>query len=674
LIGGVFSALPAGAQEPAPVAIPPTVQIEDPFGDGNYLNDQGNGGTSVGGQEVIPSDGDHTTPADASTVGDVGKIWFENDAKDISVFVQTEVPVTANGPALVYDVFTSPGEGSVASNTFWCLRFSAIVPGHFQGQSPTWEGGPVTKIVDRCNVGSNYWSNSVDGTQEILSGPDGTGIVKMTFPRSFSPWLADGQKLTTPYARAANAFGSASQQALLSAPQVDNTKAGTDYTIVSGGPVVAPAPGEEPPGKSDPPGKGKKKGCKKGKGKKKGACKGAKAPKPPAPPASPACPAYVPGEEGKDAEIVVVTDAATEEAPVEVPLEIGGGIGVGGVFEDAIAHAYKNVQVDSASASTGLYVRLEMPYPSDYDLYVRNADGSEAARAAGFNPEPAVYNDNTAGGHTEPDAEQIDGVTTADCGGYTIDAAAATGEGGELTLKFWLGEATYSAGGGENAFDTFWTLVGTRDADSDRASGTPAAKKGCKKGKGKKKGCTKPPVQSCAPYAPGELGTDKPLVTVTDAATAEAPVEQTITLAESVADVDLVGAASEPSYDYFNVQVDSAAPSAGLYATFEFDTRRDYDLYARWPDASEAASSHGFNSADEAEAPEPVPFDPSNQRTNHAGESKADSENLVGLITSDCGGYTIEVVNWLGEGGDFTVKLWLGEGTTEPLAPGERPA
>jgi len=177
---------------------------------------------------------------------------------------------------------------------------------------------------------------------------------------------------------------------------------------------------------------------------------------------------------------------------------------------------------------------------------------------------------------------------------------------------------------------------------------------------------------ACAAYAPGEAGAEAPSVVLTDAATAEAPVLQKITLAPQF-DEGLASIAAEdqaPKPAVFNVQVDSAAPTAGLYVSFEFQTRRDYDLYVDWASGNEAASSHGFNPLAEAQAPQPVPFDPSNTRTNHAGHTTASSENIVGLITPDCGGYTVRALNYFGEGGDFEIKLWLGEGTTEPLADG----
>jgi hypothetical protein len=88
-------------------------------------------------------------------------------------------------------------------------------------------------------------------------------------------------------------------------------------------------------------------------------------------------------------------------------------------------------------------------------------------------------------------------------------------------------------------------------------------------------------------------------------------------------------------------------------------------MFLRHSDDSEAASSHGFNTAIE------TPFN--NTKTNHAGQSTASSESIVGLRTSDCGGYTLEVNNWLGEGGNMVVKAWLGESVNDPRPVGEVP-
>lgn len=455
LVAGVFSALPASAQEAPPLVIPEVVQIDDPVGDANGLNDQDNAyGTPAEGQ------GDQAF-GPGGTATDIRKVWFSNTSTEVSLNIQ----LNADPSTLAYDTYfrfsSNAGEGTVATDaTRGCLQWIASV----NGAAGAYGGPTEGNLTDKCNVG-----DPVLGPLTVSPGEgDGNGfVITVTFPRSYSPLLADGSSLTAPFgvSRILYANGLPPTPAAGSTAAfvtLDNTKRGTDYTLSAGGPVVTPVPDPDPTVDPEPKPKPKPKKCKKKANGKKVCPKKKPKPKPPVvPPGPPAgsCPAYVPGEQGAEVETTVVTDAATAEKPVEIPLEIGAGFGVGGVFEDAIAHAYHNVQVDSTSGSTGLYVRLEMPYPSDYDLFVRNADGTEAARAAGFNPEPAVYNDNTAGGHTEPDAEMIDGVTTADCGGYTIDAGAATGEGGELTLKFWLGEATYTAGG-ESAMEMFFRTLG----------------------------------------------------------------------------------------------------------------------------------------------------------------------------------------------------------------------
>ena len=179
-----------------------------------------------------------------------------------------------------------------------------------------------------------------------------------------------------------------------------------------------------------------------------------------------------------------------------------------------------------------------------------------------------------------------------------------------------------------------------------------------------KKKKKKPAV--CKAFTPGEAGTDQPTVVLTDAATEEAPAEQAVTIDPSAADADVVGSGAIPAPSTeFNVQVDSAAKEAGLYVNFEFDSRRDYDINLLNSDGSYAARSHGF---------QPVLGTPGEEQlgneTGVGGESTDHSEKLVGIRTNDCGGWTVQLQNWLGEGGDFTVQLWLGDIKTDPQAPG----
>lgn len=172
---------------------------------------------------------------------------------------------------------------------------------------------------------------------------------------------------------------------------------------------------------------------------------------------------------------------------------------------------------------------------------------------------------------------------------------------------------------------------------------------------------------ACAAFVPGELGVEAETLKVTDAHTADAPLLAPISLDAAFDEgiLEFVGAGETPRA-YFNVQVDSAAPTAGLYVTWEFQTHRDYDLWAYFSDGSAAASAHGFQPMMDTKG---TPADQSNTASNHAGESTADSENLVGVTTPDCGGYTIESSTYFGEGGDFEVKVWLGDAVTEPGVP-----
>ena len=158
------------------------------------------------------------------------------------------------------------------------------------------------------------------------------------------------------------------------------------------------------------------------------------------------CAPYTPAEQGATAPITLVTDAATKDAPATAKVTAARGIGTGtgspadAVTQSQITHVYTNVQVDSTLPATALNIRLEMPATEDYDLAVLNPDGSQAAAAQGFNPEPTVYNDDGNGGHTEKGAEVIDALPTNDCQGYTHDISTASGMGGELTVKYWVGE------------------------------------------------------------------------------------------------------------------------------------------------------------------------------------------------------------------------------------------
>lgn len=424
LAAGVLGGVPAVAQDAAPVTIPAVVQIDDPVGDANGVNDQDNAyGTAAEGE------GDHVGPA-GGTATDILKVWFSNTPADVSLNIQ----VNADPRTLAYDTYfrfsSNAGEGPVANDTTrGCLQWIASV----NGAAGAYNGPTEGSLTDKCNVG-----DSVTGPL-VVSEADTGFVITITFPRSYSPLLSAGGKLTAPFGVSrilyANGLPSAagSTAALVT---LDNTKRGTDYVFAAS--ATEPTPDTPKPPKPAKPGKGKPQGCDKGKGKKKG-CK-------PVPPPPASCAPYVPGDNGKEAPVINVTDAATAESPVVVEFDAGQGLAAAPVLgipvPDTTTHTFHNIQVDSASPEVGLYVRLEFADRSDYDLYLQHADGTEADHSGDFNSvvESPVHSCGGTSCSSGSNFEEIDGIATADCGGWTTDTVAYLTQGGNVTMKVWLGE------------------------------------------------------------------------------------------------------------------------------------------------------------------------------------------------------------------------------------------
>ncbi|HET7482067.1 MAG TPA: hypothetical protein VFK89_04330 [Actinomycetota bacterium] len=223
--------------EPAPPAptVPETVQITDPSGDANYLNDQGLGAAL--GQPF----GDNTTPADAGSVSDILKVWFVNDADTVTAYVQTEAPPPASASAYIFRVQVDPGAGSN------CLWFQIV------NEGPTNPGDPYGSLRNTCD-GDDTVTDGV--TANFWELEDGTGISAVTVPRTADASLVDGAVLGNPIATARNFLGG-----VATAPQIDDTKPGTAYTITA--PPKPPAPHGKKKGCSKGSPKAKKYGCKK---------------------------------------------------------------------------------------------------------------------------------------------------------------------------------------------------------------------------------------------------------------------------------------------------------------------------------------------------------------------------------------------------------------------------
>jgi len=204
---GLIGIAPAEAQEePPPPEVPAVVQIEDPAGDSNYLNSQGVG---------LPFGGDQTTPADL-TVSDILKVWWTNDAETISAHFQTEAPPPSSNAAYLFRVFTNPGTDAEDG----CLWWEAVVEG------PTFQGDPFARLRDMCAE-----TDPVEGTLTISTLEDETGVITITLPRESNAAFAAGGTIVAPIAEVRNATG-ATGAGPVTAPVADDTKVGTDYTIV----------------------------------------------------------------------------------------------------------------------------------------------------------------------------------------------------------------------------------------------------------------------------------------------------------------------------------------------------------------------------------------------------------------------------------------------------------
>ena len=425
LIAAGFQALPAAAAEDEPTVVPEVVNIEDPAGDANYLNGQG----------LDETQGDNVTGQDAGSLSDILKVWFTSDAEKVNAHIQTEAAPNGTNVALYFRAMVNPN--GAEDN---CLRFQGMTGGLNSAEEA------FGTLRDLCGDADETTSEGVEF--KIETGPEDTGLFTISVPKSAHPALADGTVFGAPTAHSRNWVTGAGA----TAPQVDNTKPGTDF-VVSSGDAGEPAK-PTPPGKSNPP--GKKKGCDKGKGKKRG-CegKGKKAPKPGKP--SAACAPLAPATAGADAPSVKVTDAATAEKPLIQPVTLEQRFDEG-ITSDAVPTSV-NVQVDTdLKGPVGLYATLEFPARRDYDLwaYFPGTDNEEAASSHGFNPlidtkgAPAPADQsNTAsnhGGETTATSENLVGIITPDCGGYTVTAYNYLGEGGELELKLWLGEGKTEPG------------------------------------------------------------------------------------------------------------------------------------------------------------------------------------------------------------------------------------
>ncbi len=172
----------------------PKPQINDPYGDANFVNDQGTGDGSVG---------DNTT-ADAGNASDLGSVTFDNDAKNLYVtFLNEQSPPATQGIGLRARVNGAPGSQ--------CLLFEI----YFSGATNT------------LTANEGYFRDVCAGGAAVPVDVLGT---QMTIPRGLHEAFGKGKTLDTPQAQSFVYTGS-SYPAGVSGPYIDTTKVGTDYKL-----------------------------------------------------------------------------------------------------------------------------------------------------------------------------------------------------------------------------------------------------------------------------------------------------------------------------------------------------------------------------------------------------------------------------------------------------------
>lgn len=166
--------------------------------------------------------------------------------------------------------------------------------------------------------------------------------------------------------------------------------------------------------------------------------------KPKTPPPPPACAPYTPGEQGAEAPTLVVTDAATAEAPAVVDLTAEAGLPsltVQGQQVGEKTALYHNIQVDTANPTAGLYLKIEFSDRHDYDLNLNYADGATAASSGDSNPSPGHGAGSPEGAwEGGTNYESVLGINTPDCAGYTAEIVSFLATGGAVKVSAWLGE------------------------------------------------------------------------------------------------------------------------------------------------------------------------------------------------------------------------------------------
>jgi hypothetical protein len=178
-----------------------------------------------------------------------------------------------------------------------------------------------------------------------------------------------------------------------------------------------------------------------------------------------------------------------------------------------------------------------------------------------------------------------------------------------------------------------------------------------------KKKKKKPTVATCPAFVPVEVASGgttgaeapkAPVVQVTDANTAEAPL--VIEYEHGPAFWD--SASHTPVQEdtkYFNIQVSTTNPAPGLYAKIEWPSPSPSDIdFYMYDGGTEVAHSGAINIA----PVDAVVLDASDGANGGNG-----FESIPGYPAANCAGYTFESQAFVTPGESMKLSLWIGEPT-----------
>lgn len=195
LVAAYVPAMAGGAPKP-------TVVLEDPVEDANFINDQGTGDGSFGDFS--------DAGADASEFADIVSAGFSNDKANLYVHITTQStgqPAAGEG----FRVRANPAAGGV-----YCLNFEI----YFNGAQNT------------LTAAEGVFRDACAGTDVVPVKAEISihGGYMLTVPRKSSGELGKGKALAAPQAQTFLYSGS-NYPAGVSGPTFDTTLAGKDYKL-----------------------------------------------------------------------------------------------------------------------------------------------------------------------------------------------------------------------------------------------------------------------------------------------------------------------------------------------------------------------------------------------------------------------------------------------------------